>query len=88
MGEQAVPESVAPAGEVAPERAAGAEQIGLSAREAKAAVVGQRYFSDDQATAGAKTGLRAHGLRLKGIWRPTGSSARKSSAAKWPVPTR
>src|SRR5437899_1114952 len=38
MGEQAVPESAAPAGEVTPERVAGVEQIGLSAREAKAAV--------------------------------------------------
>src|SRR6266702_2832858 len=38
MGEQAVPESAAPAGEVTPERVAGAEQIGLSAREARSAV--------------------------------------------------
>jgi hypothetical protein len=38
MSEQAVPESVAPAGKGLPESAAPAEQIGLSAREAKAAV--------------------------------------------------
>src|SRR5712692_12659 len=38
MSEHAVPESVAPAGKGLPESAAPAEQIGLSAREAKAAV--------------------------------------------------
>jgi hypothetical protein len=38
MDEQAVPQSAAPVGEVTPERVAGAEQIGLSAREAKSAV--------------------------------------------------